>query len=51
MPAMRPGRIFETVLYAEDLAAAEQFIAMLWVWKLSDGATWLWFSAVVVEFC
>jgi catechol 2,3-dioxygenase-like lactoylglutathione lyase family enzyme len=25
MPAMRPSRIFETVLYAEDLAAAEQF--------------------------
>ncbi len=23
--AMRPSRIFETVLYAEDLAAAEQF--------------------------
>jgi catechol-2,3-dioxygenase len=25
MPTMRPGRIFETVLYAEDLGAAEQF--------------------------
>jgi len=25
MPAMRPSRIFETVLYAEDLAAAEHF--------------------------
>jgi catechol-2,3-dioxygenase len=25
MPAMRPSRIFETVLYAEDLSAAEQF--------------------------
>jgi catechol-2,3-dioxygenase len=25
MPAMRPSRIFETVLYAEDLAAVEQF--------------------------
>jgi catechol 2,3-dioxygenase-like lactoylglutathione lyase family enzyme len=25
MPVMRPTRIFETVLYAEDLAAAERF--------------------------
>ena len=25
MPTIRPSRIFETVLYAEDLAAAEQF--------------------------